>query len=103
MGVSHMTPAYLAVPQASPLFISSLPPPRIPEQVYLSADLSCGVTSPRPLTNDLFDFPTTAARKNNALYIVNAKFSVAEQDVPTTEYEILRVDRDGSAYNCSSV
>ena len=74
-----------------------------PTQISLSADLTCGFVVPRALTSVLFDTPTTAVRKGNSLYAVNAKFGVAEEDVPTTEYEIVRVDRDSGEYVCTSV
>lgn len=72
------------------------------KQISLSEDLSCGSVAPRGLTNVLFDTPTTAGRKGNSLYAVNGKFNVAEEDVPTTEFEIVRVDRDGGEYMCTS-
>lgn len=70
-------------------------------QVSLSEDMTCGSVAPRVLTNPLFDSPTTAMRKGNALYVVSAKFSTPEEEVPTTSYEIVRVDRDGGEYACS--
>lgn len=72
------------------------------EQIYLSPDLTCGYVAPRGLTSELFDSPTTAARKGNSLYVVNAKFAVPEEDRPTTSYEIVRVDRDAGVYACSA-
>ncbi|CAN0328705.1 unnamed protein product, partial [Hapterophycus canaliculatus] len=52
------------------------------------------------LTNALFDTPTTAMRKGNSLYAVNAKFGVGEEDRATTAYEIVRVDRDDGQLPC---
>lgn len=69
----------------------------------LSADLSCGAVIPRVLTNELFNNPTTAARKGHSFYVVNAKFGVPEEDRSTTAYEIVRVDRDSGEYNCSAL
>eukprot|EP00904_Undaria_pinnatifida_P006177 jgi/Undpi1/268/HiC_scaffold_1.g00264.m1 len=73
------------------------------KQVTLSADLSCGAVIPRVLTNELFNNPTTAARKGHSFYVVNAKFGVPEEDRSTTAYEIVRVDRDSGEYNCSAL
>ncbi|CAN0166681.1 unnamed protein product [Ectocarpus sp. 6 AP-2014] len=73
------------------------------EQIYevsLSADLSCGSVATRTLSNPLFDRQTTAMRKGNSLYAVNAKLDVAEEDIATTAYEIVRVDRDGGELAC---
>lgn len=39
-------------------------------------------------------------RKGNSLYTVNAKLDVAEEDIATTAYEIVRVDRDGGELAC---
>lgn len=66
----------------------------------LSADLSCGSVAPRALSNPMFDTQTTAMRKGDSLYAVNAKFGVAEEDVDTTAYEIVRVDRDSGELAC---
>ena len=59
----------------------------------LSAKLTCG-TVVRTLRNDLFDQPSTAVRKGNSLYAVMFKIDTPTEDVPTTPYEIVRVDRD---------
>ncbi|CAN0371531.1 unnamed protein product [Pylaiella littoralis] len=72
-------------------------------EVSLSADLSCGSIAPRVLKNTRFDRPTTAMRKGNSLYAVNAKFDVAEGDRPNTAYEIVRVDRDSGELACNAV
>ncbi|CAM9955305.1 unnamed protein product [Ectocarpus sp. 13 AM-2016] len=69
-------------------------------EVSLSADLSCGSVATRTLSNPLFDRQTTAMRKGNSLYAVNAKLDVAEEDIATTAYEIVRVDRDGGELAC---
>ncbi|CAN0019062.1 unnamed protein product [Ectocarpus sp. 6 AP-2014] len=69
-------------------------------EVSLAADLSCGSLAPRALSNPLFDTQTTAMRKGNSLYAVNAKFGVAAEDVATTAYEIVRVDRDSGELVC---
>lgn len=58
--------------------------------------------APRALTHPLFDFSTTAMRKGNSLYAVSAKANVAEEDVATTSYEIVRVDRDGGEMACEA-
>lgn len=71
--------------------------------MLLSPDLSCGFLVPRALKSDLFDVPTTACRKGNSLYAVNAKFGVSEEDRPMTEYEIIRVDRDEGVYACPTL
>eukprot|EP00903_Cladosiphon_okamuranus_P016257 g14994.t1 len=63
-------------------------------EVSLSPDLSCGSVVPRSLASPLFDTQSTAMRKGNSLYAVNAKFGTADEDVATTPYEIVRVDRD---------
>ena len=39
-------------------------------------------------------------RKGNSLYAVNAKFGTADEDVATTPYEIVRVDRDDGELAC---
>ncbi|CAN0084079.1 unnamed protein product [Hapterophycus canaliculatus] len=70
-------------------------------KVALSSDLSCG-TVVRNFTSDYYDFPATAVRKGNSLYYVNGKFGVAEEDVASTSYEIVRVDRDGGEDACVS-
>ncbi|CAM9898713.1 unnamed protein product [Scytosiphon promiscuus] len=70
-------------------------------EVALSGELSCG-TVVRNLTSTYYDFPATAARKGNSLYYVNGKFGVPEEDVPSTPYEIVRVDRDGGEDTCGS-
>ena len=44
------------------------------------------------ITSDLFRVPTTIARFENALYVVNARFDV-ETPTPETEYEVVRVPR----------
>lgn len=59
--------------------------------------------APRSLANPLFDTPTTAMRKGNSLYAVNAKFGTADEDVATTSYEIVRVDRDDGELPCEAV
>lgn len=69
--------------------------------MLLSADFTCGFVSPVSLKSDLFDSPTTAIRKGNSLYVVQAKFSVALEDSAMTPYEIVRVDRDAGEYNCT--
>ncbi|CAM9350375.1 unnamed protein product [Ectocarpus fasciculatus] len=69
-------------------------------EVSLAADLSCGSVAPRVLSNPLFNYPTTAMRKGNSLYAVNAKLGVAIEDIPTTTYEIVRVDRDSGELAC---
>lgn len=66
------------------------------KQVSLSTNLSCG-TVVRALENDLFDEPSTAVRKGNSLYAVMFKFFTPAEDVETTAYEVVRVDRDGDA------
>jgi len=55
--------------------------------VELSPDLHSGTVG-EPITNPLFNIPTTAAAFGNSLYVVNAKFGApAEQ----TAYEIIKV------------
>ncbi|CAN0559254.1 unnamed protein product, partial [Ectocarpus sp. 12 AP-2014] len=51
-------------------------------------DLSCGSVARRALSHPMFDTQTTAMRKGNSLYTVNAKFGVAEENVDTTANEI---------------
>ena len=72
----------------------------VSKQVSLAADLSCGSGAPRALSNPLFDTQTTAMRKGNSLYAVNVKFGVANEDIATTAYEIVRVDRDSGELAC---
>lgn len=48
----------------------------------------------------MFDTQTTAMRKGNSLYAVNAKFGVSEEDVDTAAYDIARVDRDSGELAC---
>lgn len=43
------------------------------------------------ITSDVFDVPTTAARRGNSLYVVSAKFGTPP--TPDTPYEIVRVRR----------
>ncbi|CAM9696372.1 unnamed protein product [Ectocarpus sp. 13 AM-2016] len=69
-------------------------------EVSLAANLTCGSLAPRSISNPLFDVQTTAMRKGNSLYAVNAKFGVAAEDVPATAYEIVRVDRDSGELAC---
>eukprot|EP00904_Undaria_pinnatifida_P000569 jgi/Undpi1/10512/HiC_scaffold_29.g12962.m1 len=69
-------------------------------EVSLSADLTCGSVLPRVLGNDNFDYPATTVRKGNSFYTVMSKFGVAEEDVSTTSYEIVRTDRDSGVYAC---
>lgn len=66
------------------------------KQVSLSANLTCG-TVVRALRNDLFDQPSTTVRKGSSLYAVMFKLDTPDEDVPTTPYESVRVDRDGDA------
>ncbi|CAN0442524.1 unnamed protein product, partial [Ectocarpus fasciculatus] len=61
-------------------------------QVLLSADLSCGTVT-RVLVNDNFDDPATALRKGNSLWTTVSRFSTPFEDVPNTEYQIVRADR----------
>jgi sugar lactone lactonase YvrE len=59
-------------------------------KISLAPDLSSGVVVDA-LISDAFDVPTTAARFGESLYAVNAKFGTVP--LPTTPYEIVRVDR----------
>ena len=59
-------------------------------EIALSPDLGSGAVVDA-LVSDTFDVPTTAARFGNRLYAVNAKFGTPP--LPTTPYEIVRVDR----------
>ena len=72
-------------------------------QVALSADFTCGFVSPVFLTSDMFDTPTTAMRKGNSLYVVQAKFGVPFEERAMTSYEIIRVDRDAGEFNCTAM
>ena len=72
-------------------------------KVALSGDLTCGFVSPILLTSDMFNSPTTAMRKGNSLYVVQAKFSVPAEETAMTPYEIIRVDRDAGEYNCTAM
>jgi hypothetical protein len=57
--------------------------------ITLSPDLSAGVVG-EPITNTLFDIPTTAAAFGNSLYAVNAKFGTPPAG---TIYEIIKVSQ----------
>lgn len=70
-------------------------------QIALSEDLSCGAVLPRVYISDLFDAPTTLARKYNGLYVVNAKLATDPADIPSTSYQVLRLNRDDGLYVCS--
>lgn len=59
-------------------------------EIALAPDFSSGVVV-AALVSDAFDVPTTAAKFGNSLYAVNAKFGTPP--LPTTPYEIVRVDR----------
>lgn len=58
--------------------------------IDLSADLSSG-TIVDALTSEAYNVPTTSAAFGSSLYSVNAKFGTPP--LPTTPYEIVRVDR----------
>ena len=58
--------------------------------VELSQDLSSGTVG-TPITNALFDIPTTAVLFGKSLYAVNAKFTA--EDPSMTDYEIVKVSR----------
>lgn len=65
----------------------------------LSEDWTCGEIT-RYHDNELLVNPTAAARRNNGLYTVNARFNTESADVPTQTYEIIRVDRDEATSMC---
>lgn len=80
-----------------------MPTPHLPTaQISLSPDFTCGSVAPRVLTDPMFDNCTTGMRKGNSLYVVSAKFSTPPEDIPTTSYEIVRVDRDDGEYACDA-
>jgi hypothetical protein len=56
----------------------------------LSADLR-SATVRRHITDPAFDVPTTVAASDGSLYLVNARFGVA--DPGSTEYTVIRVDK----------
>ena len=58
--------------------------------VSLSRSLSSGVVRD-PITNPVFDVPTTAAAFGRSLYAVNAKFGTPPEGTP---YEVIRVSRN---------
>lgn len=68
-------------------------------QISLSDDWSCGTVT-RIFDKDLLDTPSTAARKYDGLYAVNAKFNTAEEDTATQTYEVVRIDRDEPNGQC---
>lgn len=70
-------------------------------QISLSGDWTCGTVT-RVYTSELFNTPTTAGRINNGIYTVNAKFGTANEDISTTAYEIVRIDRDDAEAICSA-
>ncbi|CAM9316699.1 unnamed protein product [Ascophyllum nodosum] len=82
---------------------SGLSPRMRIREVALSADFTCGFVSPVFLTSDMFDTPTTAMRKGNSLYVVQAKFGVPFEERAMTSYEIIRVDRDAGEFNCTAM
>ena len=57
--------------------------------ISLSSDLRSGDLG-EPITNPLFNIPTTAAVFGDSLYVVNAKFG---SPPATTDYEIIKVSR----------
>ena len=57
--------------------------------ISLSADLSTGTVGD-PITNAMFDIPTTAAAFGDSLYAVNAKFGTPPAG---TSYEVIKVSR----------
>jgi sugar lactone lactonase YvrE len=59
-------------------------------EVRLAPDLGSGEITD-VITSPAFDVPTTAAKFGNSLYAVNARFSTPP--LPTTEYDVVRVDR----------
>lgn len=54
----------------------------------------------RVFDKDILVTPATAARKNNALYVVNAKFFTPDEDASTQTYEVVRIDRDEADSVC---
>lgn len=59
-------------------------------EMRLSSDLSSALVTD-VLTDSDFDVPTTAARRGNKLYAVNAKFGTTP--TPDTPYEVVQVTR----------
>lgn len=68
-------------------------------QVVLSEDWTCGKAT-RFYESDLLDAPTTAARKNNGIYTVNARLFVPAEEVETANYSVVRIDRDAAEAMC---
>jgi sugar lactone lactonase YvrE len=58
--------------------------------ITLSADLATGTVIQR-VTNPAFDIPTTVAASDGSLYIVNARFGIANPDIAT--YTVVRIDK----------
>lgn len=59
-------------------------------EIELAPNLAAGTVTD-VITSDAFAVPTTAAKFGSGLYAVNAKFGTPP--LPTTPYEIVRVDR----------
>ena len=58
--------------------------------VSLSADFSTGTVTQRLSSRD-FDVPTTVAASDGSLYVVNARFGVANPD--TAAYSVVRINK----------
>jgi sugar lactone lactonase YvrE len=58
--------------------------------ITLTADLTAG-TVDRRVTHPAFDVPTTVAASDGSLYLVNARFGVADPD--TAEFSVVRIDK----------
>eukprot|EP00752_Nemacystus_decipiens_P018569 g16648.t1 len=68
-------------------------------EVLLSADLSCG-TITRRLENEFFNDPATALRKGNSIWTTVSMWAVQGEDIATTQYQLVRVDRDSAVSEC---
>eukprot|EP00752_Nemacystus_decipiens_P005253 g4767.t1 len=68
-------------------------------EVLLSADLSCG-TITRRLVNELFNDPATALRKGNSIWTTISMWSIPADDIATTQFQLVRVDRDSAVSEC---
>jgi hypothetical protein len=60
--------------------------------VKLDPDLTAG-TITGYITDDDFEVPTTLAEFGRHLYAVNARFDVPSSEAPSTEYDVVQVQK----------
>ncbi|CBJ33771.1 superoxide dismutase [Ectocarpus siliculosus] len=70
-------------------------------EVLLSEDLSCG-TITRRLSNEFFNDPATALRKGNSMWTTISMWAVSGEEIATTQYQLVRVDRDSAVSECAA-